>query len=253
MDRNGQSANYRPARLRRNSVLVPVDMIGVLKMRRSTSTVLFLGLTIAVGVAIAPSLTRTTAQNPSAETCPTPIESTIASPNATVSPATQPQLLSPDISSTHEDGDTVLSGEWSLPHNAFITFQDGDRALVTVESGDITLLVCEAEGIIDTEPFDGQTTTAAEGDTMAFTTNDQVYFFLDEGHASFRIYGATQENSATVGIELLRWNTAPSVCTISDCWEAETVQPDNTVCKDLFDCTGPGTIIACAGIRCWFP
>jgi hypothetical protein len=220
-------------------------------MSRSRIGVLILGMTMVVGMVARQPTLLAAAQDTSPVRCPMPVQTASASPESTVSPETQPQLLSQTVSSSHQSGDTLLSGKWSLPHDTFIAFHFGDRALVTVESGEITLLVCDGKGTIDAVSLDRQTTVLAEGESLSFTVGGAIYLFLDIGRPSFRIYGASQQSDAIVAVEVLRWNTAPQVCALFECWEAEPEQPELTACKDLLECMNASTPVGCTGIRCW--
>lgn len=151
-------------------------------------------------------------------------------------------------------GEVLFSGLWALPRTGALTFGGGWGALVTVEAGDVVLLVCGQDGEIDTTPNDGQSMALPAGSSTPLAQGTSFYVFLSEAPASYWLFGnrTGQPVESAVSIQIIGTNGGPQVCGLSTCWPAPVLsgRPNYTNCDNL-TCDYPPSPGGCGGIRCW--
>jgi hypothetical protein len=154
------------------------------------------------------------------------------------------------------DNEVLYSGLWAIPRTGALTFDGGRGAFITVEAGDVVLLVCGADGEIDTIEGDNQTTQLAEGSSTPVQAGTGFFVFLDSGPATYWLFGHRQgvPPESVVTVQIVGNNGGPRVCGMAGCWPAPVLPPKpNGADCDGNTCTVPGAPGGCGGIRCWVP
>lgn len=145
------------------------------------------------------------------------------------------------VTTSPDPNQTITTADWAfLPSSSMVIY--GTAAGIRVTSGEIAVVSCSGDLIIDATPNDTQRSQlpVGIGALVNATNTNGVYISLSEMNGQVRIvqldYGDNSTADATIDIQ--SDGTTPLTCDAFDCWSGEEAEP--------VEGGGP-----CGGVRCW--